>query len=457
MTFAVRKHFWPLLATGCALVFSAAAVAQPLRLSNALDADPAVSAAQVDGRTIDYIVALVNSEPVTNNEVRQRLLRIEQQMAQQGAAMPPRDELVQRVLELLVSERAQLQDAAELGMSVDEATLAQAEQTLAAQNQLGLEAFRQRVVEQGMDLNRFRSELRNQLLLRKVRERETERVRVSNAEIERHIEELGARSPNGAETLLSHVLIKVPESASPETDQALQAKAQSVVDRAKAGEDFAALARELSDAPEGAKGGSFGWRSANQLPSLFVLSTRAVPVGGVTAPFRSPAGWHVLKVDERRQGVPPELMVVKTRASHILLRVGPQMSQEAALARLAALREQVLKGQAPFESLARQFSQDGSASQGGDLGWVVPGQFVPEFEAVMDRLQPGEMSQPVMSRFGAHLIRLDDRQQVPMTPEQQREAVRNVLREQKAADALQTWAQDVRARAYVEFRDPPRP
>ncbi|AOW15190.1 molecular chaperone SurA [Hydrogenophaga crassostreae] len=455
MTLAVRKILWPLLAAGCALSLSA--VAQPLRLSASLNTDVGTVASQVDGRTVDYIVALVNSEPVTNNEVRQRLLRIEQQMTQQGTALPPRDELAQRVLELLVSERAQLQDAAELGLSVDDAALAQAEQALAAQNQLGLEAFRQRIVAQGMDLNRFRNELRSQLLLRKVRDRETERVRVNNAEIDRHIEELNARNPEGGETLLRHVLIKVPESVDAETAQSAQAKAQSVAARARSGEDFAALAREVSDAPEGATGGSFGWRTASQLPTLFVQSTKGLPVGGVSEPFRSPAGWHVLKVDDRRQSVAPELMVVKTRTSHILLRVGPQLSQEAAIARLADMREKVIKGQATFESLARQFSQDGSASQGGDLGWVAPGQFVPEFEAVMDRLSPGELSQPTVSRFGVHLIRLDNREQVAMTTEQQREAVRNVLRDQKAEEALQIWAQNVRARAYVEFRDPPRP
>lgn len=455
MTLAVRKILWPLLAAGCA--FSLSAVAQPLRLSGSLSAEAGTLNSQVDSRTVDYIVALVNSEPVTNNEVRQRLLRIEQQMTQQGSALPPRGELAQRVLELLVSERAQLQDAAELGLSVDDATLLQAEQALAAQNQLGLEAFRQRIAAQGMDLNRFRNELRSQLLLRKVRERETERVRVNNAEIDRHIEELNARNPEGGETLLRHVLIKVPESVDAETAQKLQAKAQSVASRAKSGEDFAALARELSDAPEGAGGGSFGWRSASQLPNLFIQSTRGLPAGGVSEPFRSPAGWHILKVDERRQSVAPELNVVKTRASHILLRVSPQLSQEAAIGRLAGMREQVIKGQATFESLARQFSQDGSAGQGGDLGWVAPGQFVPEFEAVMDRLSPGELSQPTVSRFGVHLIRLDNREQVAMTTEQQREAVRNVLRDQKAEEALQIWAQNVRARAYVEFRDPPRP
>lgn len=452
---AVRKIFWPVVVVGCAL--SMPTLAQPLRLSGALGAGASTASPQVDGRTVDFIVALVNSEPVTNNEVRQRLLRVEQQMAAQGAALPPRAELARQVMESLVSERAQLQDATEQGLTVDEATLAQAEQAVAAQNQMGLEAFRQRLVAQGMDPDRFRNELRNQLLLRKVRERETERVRISNAEIDRHLEELQARNPGGAETLLRHVLIKVPEFADAATVQALQAKAQSVVDRAKGGEDFAALAREVSEAPEGASGGSFGWRSASQLPGLFVQFTQALPAGGMSAPFRSPAGWHVLKVEQRRQGVAPELMLLKTRASHILLRLSPQLSQDAALARLAGMREQVLKGQVTFESLARQFSQDGSAPQGGDLGWVVSGQFVPEFEAVMNALRAGELSQPMVSRFGAHLIRLDAREEVAMTPEQQREAVRNMLREKRTEEVLQTWAQDVRTRAYVEFRDPPRP
>lgn len=441
----------------CALAFSGHAFAQSLRLSNALPAAKLALPAPSDGRTVDFIVALVNSEPLTNNEVRQRMVRVEQQLTQQGVALPPRNELAHQVMELLVAERAQLQDAAEQGLRVDDATLDQAEQGIAAQNQLGLEEFRRRVVAQGMDLKRFRNELRNQLLLRKVRDREAERIRVSNAEIDSHLQELNARNLVGAETNLSHVLVKVPETADAAALQALRSRAQTVADRAKAGGDFAALAREFSDAPEASVGGTFGWRAAAQLPPLFVQETRDVPVGGVAGPFRSPAGWHVLKVVERRQGVPPELMLVQSHARHILLRPSAQLSQEAALARLAGMREQVIKGQASFESLAREFSQDGSASQGGDLGWVSPGQFVPEFEAVMDALKPGELSQPTVSRFGAHLIRLDERREVPMTPEQQREAVRNVLLEKKVDQSLQTWAQDVRARAYVEFRDAPRP
>ena len=438
-----------------ALAFAMPALAQPLRLSSNLK--PAPAAAQVDGRTVDFIVALVNSEPVTNNEVRQRMLRIEQQMAQQGTAMPPRDELARQVMELLVSERAQLQAAAEQGLRVDDATVEQAEQNVAAQNQISVDELRRRLAAQGTDPNRFRNEMRNQLLLRKVRDREAERIRVSNAEIDAQLQVLNAQNPERAEINLSHVLIKVPELASTEVVRSLQDKAQSVADRAKAGEDFAALAREASDASEAAAGGSFGWRSAAQLPALFVQSTSNVPVGGVAGPIRSPAGWHVLKVVDRRQGTPPELMLLQTRASHILLRPSAQLSQEAALARLAGLRDQISQGTATFEALARQYSQDGSASQGGDLGWASPGQFVPEFEAVMDALKPGDLSQPAVSRFGVHLIRLVDRREVAMTPEQQREAVRNVLRDQKVEESLQSWAQDVRGMAYIEYRDTPRP
>ena len=455
MTFVARIFSW--LSLLMALLVSPPLLAQGLRLNNALSLNKTAPAPASDGRTVDFIVALVNSEPVTNNDVRQRMLRVEQQLTQQGVALPPRDELARQVMELLVSEKAQIQDATEQGLRIDDATLEQAEQSIAAQNQLSLEEFRRRVTAQGMDLERFRSELRNQLLLRRVRDRETERIRVSNSEIDGQLKELNARYPDLAEVNLSHVLVKVPHSADSGAVQTLQAKAQSVADRAKAGEDFAGLAREFSEASEASAGGSFGWRAIGRLPPLFVQSIRGVAVGGVAGPIRSPAGWHILKVVERRQGVPPELTLVQSHPSHILLRPTAQMGQTAALARLAELREQVVKGQATFESLAQQFSQDGSASQGGDLGWVSPGQFVPEFETVMDALKPGELSQPVMSRFGAHLIRLNERREVPMTTEQQREAVRNVLREKKVDESLQTWMQDVRSRAYVEFRDAPRP
>ena len=411
--------------------------AQSLKLSNQMRAQATLPPVQTGSRTVDYIVALVNSEPVTNNEVRQRLLRVEQQSAQQGVALPPRETLARQVMEQLVTERAQIQEATDLGLRVDDASLLQAEQGIAAQNQLSLEDFRRRVAAEGMDIQRLRDELRSQLLLQRLREREVEqRVRVSEADIDEFIREQNHNNPAALELNLSHVLVQVPESAGPQQVAVLQAKAQKVAEQARAsGADFAALARLNSDAPEAASGGAFGWRAANRLPPLFVEAIRALPVGGVVGPLRSAAGFHVLKLVDKRQGAAAAFVVTQSRARHILLR----------------------PGQAAFEALAREHSQDGSAQAGGDLGWVNPGQFVPEFEEVMDALKPGEMSAPVVSRFGVHLIRLEERRNRTLTEREQRDAAKGMVRETKAAQAMQTWLQDVRARAFVEYREPPRP
>ncbi|MDP1685611.1 peptidylprolyl isomerase, partial [Hydrogenophaga sp.] len=227
-------------------------------------------------------------------------------------------------------------------------------------------------------------------------------------------------------------------------------------DRARAGGDFAELAREFSDGAERANGGQFGLRPAERLPELFVESTRSLSAGSIAGPVRSPAGFHVLKVIEKRQSGLPDATVNETRARHILLRVTPQLSEADAVARLAGFRQQLLAGQATFEALAREHSQDGSAQDGGNLGWAQTGQFVPEFEAAMSRLRPGEVSPPVVSRFGVHLIRVEERRQSTLTARDQREMVRGLVREKKITEALRTWVQDVRGRAYVEYRDAPQ-
>lgn len=429
--------------------------AQALRPSAQLQRSAA--AATPATSTVDYIVVLVNSEPVTNFDVRQRLLRVEQQLASQGQSLPPREELLPQVLEQLVVERAQLQQAGELGLRVDEATLLQAEQAIAAQNQLDVEAFRRRVVSEGMDLNRLRSELRNQVLLQRLREREVEaRVRVSEADIDNFIRERKSASPEALEVNLGHVLIQVPEGANPARVIELQARAQGVADRLRAGADFAVQAREFSESPEAASGGQMGLRSVGRLPELFVDATRSLPTGGIAGPVRSAAGFHVLKVIERRQSGASDLSVTQSRARHILLRPGPQLSQADAVARLTQYRQQIASGQANFETLARQHSQDGSAREGGDLGWVSPGQFVPEFEQAMNALRPGEMSQPLVSRFGVHLIRLDERRQAALSEREQRDLARDMVREQKSEDALKAWTEDVRGRAFVEQREAPQ-
>lgn len=408
-------------------------------------------------RTVDYIVALVNSEPVTNFDVRQRLLRVEQQFSAQGRSLPPRDELLKQVLEQLIVERALLQQATEQGVRVDEATLAQAEQSLAAQNQLSVEAFRRRLAAEGMDINKLRNELRNQVLLQRLRDREVEaRVRVTEADIDRFIAERQAARPDALELNLGHVLVPLPDGANADKVKELEARAQGVADRLRSGADFATQAREYSEAPEAASGGLLGLRPLSRLPELFVQATRNLPVGGVAGPLRSAAGLHVLKVVEKRQAPLPELSVVQSRARHILLRPGAQLSQDEAMARLNSYRQQVAAGQASFEDLARQHSQDGSARQGGDLGWVAPGQFVPEFEQVMNALRPGEMSQPVVSRFGVHLIRLEERRQATLTEREQRDMARELVREQKADDAINAWTEEVRSRAFVENREAPQ-
>jgi len=385
--------------------------------------------------------------------------RLEQQFSQQGRPMPPRAEIVRQVLDQLINERVQMQHATEVGIRVSDDDVNQAEQAVAAQNGLSVEEFRRRLNAEGViDTNRLRADLRQQITLQRLREREVEgRVKVTEADIDDHIrEQQGGGDLASLEMNLGHVLVAVPEGADAARVAELQARAQRVADRARAGEDFAALAREFSDSPERNNGGQFGLRPASRLPDLFVNATRTLANGGIAGPLRSGAGFHVLKVIEKRQAGLPDMVVTQTRARHILLVPTAQLSQAQAQEKLAAFRQQIVSGQARFEDLARDNSQDGSAATGGDLGWAAPGQFVPEFEQVMNALRPGEVSQPLVSRFGVHLIRVEERRQNTLSQRDQREVVRNVVREKKVDEAFDLWMQDLRARAYVELREAPQ-
>ena len=409
-------------------------------------------------RQADFIVAVVNSEPVTNNEVRARMARAEAQLAQQGGAMPPRDLLAREVLERIILERVQLQQAKEAGIKVDDFAVSQAEQGVARQNSMSVDELYRRLGRDGIGKERFREELRNQLLLQRLREREVEaRVKVSDLDIDQYLREQQAGTDATAmEINLGHVLVLVPENASPAEVAARQARAQRAADKVRAGEDFAAVAREFSDAPEGQRNaGQLGLRPADRYPELFVNSTLGLPVGSIVGPVRSPAGFHVLKVIERvTAGLPTTVM--QNHARHILLRTGPQLSESAAAARLAEYRRRVQAGLADFGALAREHSQDGSAKDGGDLGWATPGRYVPEFEQALNALAPGDISEPVVSRFGVHLIQLLERRQAKLTQREQRDMARDTVREKKLDEAYATWAQELRGRAYVEYRDPPQ-
>jgi peptidyl-prolyl cis-trans isomerase SurA len=437
-----------------------AAHGQGLRVSPQLGgARPAARASDSSPRAADYIVAVVNSEPITNNEVRSRMIRFEQQLAQQGTALPPRSELARQVLERLISEKAQLQLARETGIKVDEATLDQTEQNLARQNQVDVAEFRRRIAADGVEPSQFRDDLRNQLLLTRLRDRELEaKVRVSDLELDQYIrEQQGLSDASAIELNLAHILIAVPDGATLQQATALQAKAQRVQERAAAGEDFAKLAREFSDAPEAAAtGGVVGLRTADRYPPLFVEATQELREGGVSKVVRSGAGFHIVKVVEKRHGGLPGAHVIQNHARHILLRPTAQMSEAAARTKLAEFKKRIEAGQADFAQLAKENSQDASARNGGDLGWANPGLFVPEFEDTVNALSPGQISEPLVSRFGVHLIQLLERREAALSQREQRDLARNVVREKKLDDAYVSWAQDVRGRAYVEYRDPPQ-
>lgn len=417
----------------------------------------AQGAASPASRQSDYIVAVVNSEPITNQEVQRRVARILQQARQQGGRVPPQSELTRQVLESLVVERAQLQLAREMGMRVDDASVDQAEQNVARQNQIDVAELRRRLERDGSTPTQFRNELRDQLLLTRVRDRELEsRVKVSDVDVEQYLRE-HANAPTAAvsEINLAQVLVAVPEGATPQQVAERLARAQDVQRRAQAGEDFAGLARAYSDATDAAGGGELGLRAPDRYPQLFLDATLALPVGTITAPVRSGAGWHVLKVVDKRQAGPAHT-VAQQHARHILLRVGPQLSEATARERLLGMKRRIESGQADFAGLARASSQDGSAAEGGDLGWSSPGQFVPEFEEVLDGLQPGQLSEPFVSRFGVHLVQLIERRQYSLSPREQREMARSMVRESRMEEAYRSWLQEVRARAYVEMREAPQ-
>lgn len=450
-------------ATACfialvSMVFSAQA--QVLRPSNTLT--PLQSLALKNPaavRQADFIVAIVNAEPITNIQVQAEVQRTLQMLASQGRTAPNSRDLAAEVLDRLITERVQLNHASETGLKVEESSVEQAVQNVMRQNKLDLPELKRRLAKDGIDYAQFRNQLREQLTLTRLREREVEpRVKISDAEVDQYIQEQQDISSNPANVQinLAHILIAVPETATLAEQASLQAKAQQAMTRARAGEDFAALAREYSDAPDRANGGQLGLRTADRYPPLFLEATQKLKVGELSGLIRSGAGWHIVKVMEKRSANLPPTVVAQNWSRHILLSLSPQLSEAAAVEKLNDFKKRIQAGQSDFATLARENSQDGSAAQGGDLGWANPGQFVPEFEAVIQSLAPGEVSAPLTSRFGVHLIQLMERRNAPLGEREQREMVRSMLREKKLDETYVSWARDLRARAYVELREPPQ-
>ncbi len=406
-------------------------------------------------RMADFIVAVVNQELVTNAEVEQRLARIREDAARSKTQLPPTAELRKQVLDQLIDERVQITNARENGPKVDDAELERAVGNVALQNQMTLAQLRDRLQQQGIAYNTFRNNVRDQLLTERVREREVNaRIRIGNDEVEALIDKRRSAAGGAVQLNIAQILVTVPDGATIELVAQRQKRAEAALARVKAGEPFEAVSREVSEDGNKAQGGVIGLRPADRLPDLFVDGVKLLKDGEVAPTLlRSGAGFHVLKLIERQSG--GAFSVQQTRARHILLRVSPQLSADAASRRLAEFKRSIQSGAKSFEQLARDNSEDGSAAQGGELGWASPGTFVPEFEETMNALPINGLSEPLVSRFGVHLIQVLERRQVAQDIKQQREQARNVLREQKFEEAYLDWIRDLRGRAYVEMREPP--
>jgi len=402
----------------------------------------------------DYIVAVVNQELVTAVEVSRRMERLREDALRARVALPADEALRQQAVDALIEERVILTHSRDNGGKVDDGEVERAVQSVAAQNQLTLEQLRQRLAAEGIDMARFRANLRDQLLVERTREREVlQRVRVTDLEIDRLLDARRQEAQAANAVNIAQILVTVPEGAAETVVAERRARAEAALARVRSGETFEAVARQISEDVNRERGGEIGLRPAARLPDLFVEATRNLKTGEVTGPVRSGAGFHVLKVVERAD--PADGRVTQTRARHILLRPSPRLTAEAAQVRLAEYRQLIDSGTRRFEDVARQFSEDGSALQGGDLGWSAPGTMVPEFEEAMNQLPPGGLSQPVVSRFGVHLIQVVERRQVAVDPRQLRDQARNALREQRFDDAYVDWARELRGRAYIEMREPP--
>lgn len=410
-----------------------------------LQAAPAIEA-------IDQIVAVVNDEVITRGELEQRYQVAVQQLRRQNIQQPPRNLLLKQTLERMVTERALLQHAKNTGIRLEPLQIERTIERIAQQNNLGIEGLKQALARDGISFERFRENISNEMLIARARERQVEsKLNISDAEIDSYLQSQSTLG-HDEEFHISHILVTVPENASPEQTQERRERAQKILDELGKGVDFAQLSASYSDAPNALDGGILGWRNAGQIPTLFLDALRNLKPGEVTELLKSPNGFHVIKLNDKR-GKGVATVIEQTRARHILIKPSEITSESDAINRLNQIRERLEQGGEKFEDLARQFSEDtGSAAKGGELGWVNPGDTVPEFERAMNVLQPGQLSPIVQSPFGWHLIQVIERRQQDVTAERQRLLARQAIRERKSDEAFEDWVRQVRDQAYVELR-----
>ncbi|HEX2530726.1 MAG TPA: peptidylprolyl isomerase [Burkholderiaceae bacterium] len=407
----------------------------------------------------DSIVAVVNDEVITRNELEERMRVLEKRMKAQGMAMPPEAQLRRQLLERMIVDRAQVQLAKEMGIRVDDIMLDLAVSRIAEQNKLSLQDFRDRLEREGTLFGKFREEIRNEIIMQRVREREVDnKIQVTESEIDNYLASEDASTKDKQEYNLAHILVRIPESASPEQIAERRRRAEEVLQQLRTGGDFAKLAAVYSDASDALAGGDLGWRNRERLPQLFLDATANLKQGEVSEIVKSANGFHILKLVGKRTpsilktGDTAAHAVQQTHARHILIKVNQVVTAADARRKLVELKQRLDNQAAKFEDLAKLYSNDLSASKGGDLGWIYPGDTVPEFERAMNELQPGQVSEPVESPFGYHLIQVLERKTADVSKERKRLIARQIIRERKLEDATEDWLRQLRDRAYVELR-----
>ena len=433
----MKNRLLPLLVASFLALFAGAVAAQRIAL-------------------VDRIVAVVNNEVVTLSELNERVTVVVSSLRRQKTPLPERSDLERQVLERAVMEKAQLQVARDNGLRVDEVQLDRTIGRIAENNNLTLAAFRLALERDGIQFDRFREEIRSEILISRVRQREVDdKIQISDSEIDLYIAETEGRGSQAGslEYEIAHVLVRLPEQATPDNIQRARERAEKVIAEARSGGDFAKLAASFSDAPDALTGGQMGWRSEDRLPELYAAALKGMRPGDTSAVLRSPAGFHVLRLIDRRGGKDggAGAPVQQTRVRHILVKTNEVVSESDARRRLGELRERIANG-TDFAELARLHSEDTTAARGGDLEWIYPGDTVPDFERAMNELKPGELSPVVKSPFGFHLIQVTDRRTADVTAERRRLQARQALRERRIDDAYQDWLRQLRDRTYVEIR-----
>lgn len=414
---------------------------------------PTWSKVQAEVQPLDHLVAIVGEEAVMRSELDIRLARIYQQLQQKGIQAPPQSVLERQVLERLVVDTIQLQEAEKLNISIDEQTLNAALARIAQQNGMDLLAFRDALQAQGIPYGQFREQIRAEMLIAQVRQRQVgERVNISEQAVTQYLQ--ASQQDQGAQVKyqLAHILVMLPEQPTSEQVQAGKQKAQDLRLQAQAGADFETLAVAHSSGEYALSGGDLGWRTQAELPTLFAELVPSLQVGEVSAPIRSPSGFHLVKLVNQEGKTQQKHWVQQTQVRHILLKPNALRDEAASRALLLKLRERILAGE-DFAALAREYSEDtGSKQAGGDLGWVNPGQLVPPFEQAMDTLKAGEVSFLVRTRFGWHLLEVLDRRKADMTEEVAQQEARQALYKREFEEEVDAWLREIRSRTYVEVR-----